>query len=102
MNLAQYPNETIAYLAGMVSQYDLPLVGSLFSSRGKTRSKTNLMVFIRPTILKDDAQIAELTRQRYEFMRSKQTSVMQKDLPLQREPQPALPDFETFSPTGGR
>ena len=81
---------------------DLPLVGSLFSSRGKTRSKTNLMVFIRPTILKDDAQIAELTRQRYEFMRNKQTSVMQKDLPLQREPQLALPDFETFSPTGGR
>ena len=81
---------------------DLPLLGKLFSSKGKTHSKTNLMVFIRPTILKDDAQVAELTRQRYEFMREKQTSIMEKDLPLQRDPQPTLPDFETFSPTGGR
>ncbi|HEX8257274.1 MAG TPA: type II secretion system secretin GspD, partial [Allosphingosinicella sp.] len=31
---------------------DLPLVGNLFKSKGRARSKTNLMVFIRPTIMR--------------------------------------------------
>ncbi|HWV12158.1 MAG TPA: type II secretion system secretin GspD, partial [Sphingobium sp.] len=37
---------------------DIPGIGELFKSRSKSRSKTNLMVFIRPTILrsKEDAQ----------------------------------------------
>jgi general secretion pathway protein D len=81
---------------------DLPLIGGLFSSKGKTRGKTNLMVFIRPTILKDDAQIAELTRQRYEFMRNEQSTAMKPDQPFGKEDSPMLQEFETFSPAGGR
>jgi general secretion pathway protein D len=81
---------------------DIPLIGGLFSSKGKTRGKTNLMVFIRPTILKDDAQIAELTRQRYEFMRSAQDTVLKPEQPFAKESSPILPEFETFSPAGSR
>ena len=81
---------------------DLPLVGGLFSSKGKTRGKTNLMVFIRPTILKDDAQIAELTRQRYDFMRNQQTTALAPDKPFTKDESPLLPEFETFSPSGSR
>lgn len=81
---------------------DLPLIGGLFSSKGKTRGKTNLMVFIRPTILKDDAQIAELTRQRYEFMRDEQSTAMKPNAPFGTEESPMLEDFETFSPAGAK
>ncbi len=81
---------------------DIPLIGGLFSSKGKTRGKTNLMVFIRPTILKDDAQIAELTRQRYEFMRSAQDTALKPEQPFAKESSPILPEFETFSPAGSR
>jgi general secretion pathway protein D len=81
---------------------DLPLIGGLFSSKGKTRGKTNLMVFIRPTILKDDAQIAELTRQRYEFMRNEQSTAMKPNAPFGTEESPMLEDFETFSPVGAK
>ncbi len=31
---------------------DIPVIGELFKSRGKSHVKTNLMVFIRPTILR--------------------------------------------------
>ena len=48
---------------------DIPLLGELFKSRSRTRSKTNLMVFIRPTILRDRADNAALTARRYGYIR---------------------------------
>jgi general secretion pathway protein D len=53
---------------------DLPIVGNLFRSRGRSRARTNLMVFIRPTILRtaDDAQ--EVSARRYNYMRGQQLS----------------------------
>lgn len=62
---------------------DIPLIGELFKSRSRTRSKTNLMVFIRPTILKDREDNAALTARRYGYIR---------DFQLQRNPdqEPAI------------
>ena len=39
---------------------DIPVAGKLFQSKGKTRNKTNLMVFLRPTIIRNanDARIS--------------------------------------------
>lgn len=44
---------------------DIPLLGTLFSSKSKTRTKQNLMVFLRPTILEDNERLVGLARQRY-------------------------------------
>ena len=51
---------------------DIPGLGALFRSKTRARSKTNLVVFIRPTILRtaDDAQA--LTERRYGYVRSQQ------------------------------
>jgi general secretion pathway protein D len=48
---------------------DIPGVGELFKSRSRNRTKTNLMVFIRPTIVRtvDDAQ--RLAGERYNYIR---------------------------------
>ena len=51
---------------------DLPGLGALFRSKAKSRSKTNLMVFIRPTILKTAADSAELAERRYGTIRDQQ------------------------------
>ncbi|PKP96753.1 MAG: type II secretion system protein GspD, partial [Alphaproteobacteria bacterium HGW-Alphaproteobacteria-13] len=51
---------------------DIPLVGELFKSRSRTRAKTNLMVFIRPTILRSRADNAALTARRYGYIRDVQ------------------------------
>ena len=56
------------------------------------------MVFIHPTILKDDLQVADITRQRYDFMRQQQASVMKPVLPFEQQEPPTLPDFETIMP----
>lgn len=51
---------------------DIPLLGELFKSRSRSRSKTNLMVFIRPTILRSKADAQRLTAQRYGYIRGQQ------------------------------
>jgi general secretion pathway protein D len=51
---------------------DIPLVGELFKSRSRARSKTNLMVFIRPTILSDRKDAQDVTARRYGYIRNQQ------------------------------
>ena len=51
---------------------DIPLLGELFKSRGKSRVKTNLMIFIRPTILRTQAQREATTARRYGIIREAQ------------------------------
>ena len=48
---------------------DIPLVGNLFKSEGKSRGKTNLMVFIRPTIIRSAADARPLTQRRLDQVR---------------------------------
>lgn len=50
----------------------IPLVGELFRTRSTKRNKSNLMVFIQPRILRDDAQAAFETDAKYNFMRDQQ------------------------------
>jgi general secretion pathway protein D len=51
---------------------DIPGLGQLFRSKSKTRAKTNLMVFIRPTILRTAEEAASLASQRYNYVRNEQ------------------------------
>jgi general secretion pathway protein D len=52
---------------------DVPIVGALFKSTQRTRVKTNLMVFLRPVVLRDGDQTNLLSLDRYELMRGQQT-----------------------------
>jgi general secretion pathway protein D len=45
---------------------DIPLAGRLFRSDSTERVKRNLLVFLRPTILRDRESVAETTRDKYE------------------------------------
>jgi general secretion pathway protein D len=49
---------------------DIPLVGNLFRSKARQRNKTNLLVFIRPTILRNRADNAEMTARRYGYVQA--------------------------------
>lgn len=51
---------------------DVPLFGNLFKSEKRTRKKTNLMVFLRPVVLRDARETSNLTLDRYELMRALQ------------------------------
>ena len=49
---------------------ELPLIGNLFKSESRGRKKTNLMVFLRPVVVRDGAATERLSLDRYEQMRS--------------------------------
>jgi general secretion pathway protein D len=51
---------------------DLPAVGNLFKSKSRSRAKTNLMVFIRPTILRSPEDARAMTERRYGYIRGMQ------------------------------
>ena len=57
------------------------MIGELFKSRSKTRTKTNLVVFIRPTILQTRAENAEVTARRYGVVRAAQKALNPKEEP---------------------
>jgi len=69
---------------------DLPLFGGLFRYNTRTRSKTNLMVFLRPTLLRTAQGVDPLTSERYDFIRAQQG----RSAPA---PSAVLPDYS--SPT---
>ena len=48
---------------------DIPLFGNLFKAETRTRKKTNLMVFLRPVVVRDGAATEALSMGRYEQMR---------------------------------
>jgi general secretion pathway protein D len=51
---------------------DLPVVGGLFRSETRTRRRTNLMVFLRPVVLRDADSAAKLSVDRYDIIRARQ------------------------------
>ena len=51
---------------------DIPLFGNLFRYESRTRTKTNLMVFLRPVVLRDAQASASLTGDRYDYIRNEQ------------------------------
>ncbi len=48
---------------------DIPAAGRLFRSEGSSTTRTNLMVFIRPTIVRDASTMRGVTSRKYDFMR---------------------------------
>jgi general secretion pathway protein D len=51
---------------------DIPVIGQLFRSRGRARARTNLMVFIRPTILRSADDARAMSARRYGYARGQQ------------------------------
>jgi len=51
---------------------DIPVVGGLFRSEQRTRKKTNLMIFLRPVVIRDNDTSTALTVDRYEAIRALQ------------------------------
>jgi general secretion pathway protein D len=74
---------------------DIPWIGSLFKYESRNRKRTNLMVFLRPVVLKDDKAASSLTADRYEYIRNLQGDTRSpRNLLLPEQPAAVLPPFE--------
>jgi general secretion pathway protein D len=51
---------------------DIPILGALFRYKKRTHVKTNLMVFLRPTILRNNEESVSLAGDRYDYIRNAQ------------------------------
>jgi len=66
----------------------LPYIGGLFRSLQRERKKTNLVVFLRPLVMRDEAAVDELSLDRYDYIRARQ-----RELP--RDVRQVLPENDT-------
>jgi general secretion pathway protein D len=74
---------------------DIPLVGNLFKSENRTRVKTNLMVFLRPVVVRTQAAADALTLDRYDAIRAQQQTAQPRNsvlVPINQGP--VLPPIE--------
>jgi general secretion pathway protein D len=79
----------------------IPLLGALFRSDSRQRAKTNLMVFLRPYVMRDAHAGQGLTQDRYNLMRAAQSRMQPGGTPLLPElAAPLLPPVGL--PTAGR
>ncbi len=77
----------------------LPLIGHLFRVDSTTKKKTNLMVFIKPTILRDDAQAAFETNAKYNYVRNQQLALGADTILLMPgEKRPIMPPIAPAAP----
>ncbi|WP_417683655.1 type II secretion system secretin GspD, partial [Pseudidiomarina aquimaris] len=74
---------------------DIPLVGALFRSTSTTKQKRNLMVFLRPTIVRDSGTASGLSSRKYNYMRAQQLQRNEEGVTLMPNTEtPILPEFK--------
>lgn len=70
---------------------DLPVIGSLFRTENKERAKTQLMVFLRPVIVRDGQDSQRLTMDRYDYMRLEAAGYRSDNRAIKEADPPAIP-----------
>jgi general secretion pathway protein D len=77
----------------------IPLVGNLFKSRSGSRQKTNLLVFLRPKILRDQSATEATSASKYNEMRDEENSLHNGKITLlPGETQPSVPAIPPHMP----
>lgn len=78
---------------------DIPILGHLFKSTSVTTRKRNLMVFIRPTIVRDDATMGSLSQRKYSYIRAQQLMQQERGVSLRsRDTVPVIPEWPEGAP----
>jgi general secretion pathway protein D len=88
-------NETRENISKVPGVGDIPVIGNLFRYRSSQTLRRNLMIFLKPTILRDRATGSEVTGAKYRFIRDEQLRMRESGGGLTpRDAQPLLPEFE--------
>ena len=89
-------HDSVPFLGG------IPVLGLLFKSRNDAQTRDNLMIFIKPTILRDQSQAALQSNQTYDYMRGQQLTIPPEQFPrlLPGEATPRLPPLPPPPPPG--
>ncbi|MEW8211419.1 MAG: type II secretion system protein GspD, partial [Candidatus Thiodiazotropha taylori] len=79
---------------------DIPLLGALFRANKTTKVKRNLMVFLRPVVLRDAAVSTQIASDKYNYFRAQQLKMKQEGVSLMDDEETPImpPRFGTFAP----
>lgn len=78
---------------------DIPFIGALFRYKTSRKVKTNLMVFIKPTIIRDPAMATNVTSSKYNYMRAEQMQMRERGVAFMDDDEaPVIPEFEALPP----
>jgi general secretion pathway protein D len=82
---------------------DIPILGNLFKYRSRTRTKNNLMVFLRPVVVRSKEQNNSISLDRYEYMRALGATTRPQDdtLLMRNLGAPELPALSNGQPPAG-
>lgn len=74
---------------------DIPVLGHAFKSQRTQKIKRNLMIFIHPTVLKDDEELRELSSAKYSYIRAQQIEQANRGISLMPEEESeVLPTYD--------
>lgn len=74
---------------------DIPIIGNLFKSTTTSKRKSNLMVFIRPTIIRDGATMNNISHRKYQYIRAQQLKRQSQGIALMPLTDgPSLPEWD--------
>ncbi len=75
----------------------IPILGNLFRYRSNKNEKRDLMIFLRPQILRDKASESAVSSEKYNYMRTEQLQLRQQQWPITPDhEQPLLPKVHDF------
>lgn len=80
---------------------DIPWLGQLFRSESKSRQKTNLMVFLRPVVVRDGATSEAIAANRYDYARGMQGAYQSDNRLIRDRDTPMLPAAPAGPSQGG-
>ncbi len=83
---------------------DVPVLGGLFRNETRSRKKSNLMVFLRPIVVREASDTDTLTQDRYDAMRALQQNLQPSNNPMLKgvDASPVLPPLPAVSPNRER
>lgn len=74
---------------------DIPILGHLFKTTTTSKRKRNLMVFLRPTIVRDGMTMNEISHRKYQYIRAQQLDRQSQGIPLMpNTSSPSLPAWD--------
>jgi len=74
---------------------DIPILGHLFKSTSTSKRKRNLMVFLKPTIVRDGATMNSISHRKYNYIRALQLKRQQDGVSLMPSAEgPSMPNWD--------
>lgn len=74
---------------------DIPILGHLFKTTSTSKRKRNLMVFLKPTIVRDGATMNSISHRKYNYIRALQLKRQQEGVSLMPFSEgPSMPDWD--------